>query len=190
EATEPMVYFSNWRTNTGSRDIVIRTSGAASELASGIGQKVSEIDPGIPVLSVRTMNQQIDNDIVVDRFIATLSSFFGLLALLLAAVGLYGVISYGVTRRTREIGIRMALGAQQSAVLWLVMRRAAGLLLVGGVIGIPGALFAIKLVTSLLYSVGAMDPTAIIAAALALLSVCTIASFLPARRATKVDPMV
>jgi len=190
ESLEPMIYFSNWRTDTRSRDIIIRTSGAASELATGIGNKVSEIDSAIPVLSVRSMNQQIDNDILVDRFIATLSSFFGLLALLLAAVGLYGVISYGVTRRTREIGIRMALGAQQSSVLWLVMRRAGGLLMVGAVIGIPGALFATKLVTSLLYGVGAQDPLAVVGAALALIAVCAIASFLPARRATKVDPMV
>jgi predicted permease len=190
EATEPMVYFSNWRTDTRSRDIVVRTSGAASELAAGIGQKVSEIDGAIPVLSVRSMNQQIDNDILVDRFIATLSSFFGLLALLLAAVGLYGVISYGVTRRTREIGIRMALGARQSSVLWLVMRRAAGMLVVGALIGIPGALFATKLVTSLLYGVGAQDPFSVAGAALALSLVCAIASFLPARRATRVDPMV
>ena len=190
EPREPMVYFPVWRPNAQSRDVCIRTSRATRDLASGIAQKVSEIDPGIPVLSVRSMTQKIDNDILVDRFIATMSSFFGILALLLAAVGLYGVISYGVTRRTREIGIRMALGAQRSSVLWLVMKRAAILLLFGAVIGIPGALFATRLVESMLYGVDQQDPMAVVIAVMALVAVAGVASFLPAHRATKVDPMV
>jgi predicted permease len=190
EALEPMLYFPVWRPDARSRDICIRTSSSATQLASSISQQVTSIDPGVPVLAVRTMNQQIDNDILVDRLIATLSSFFGILALLLAAVGLYGVISYGVTRRTREIGIRMALGAQRSSVLWLVMRRAAALVLIGGLIGIPAALFATRLVKALLYGIGAQDPVAVVLATLALVAVAALASFLPARRATKVDPMV
>jgi ABC-type antimicrobial peptide transport system permease subunit len=136
------------------------------------------------------MQQQIDQDILVERLIATLSSFFGLLALLLAAVGLYGVISYGVTRRIREIGIRMALGAQRLSVLWLVMRRAAAFLLLGALIGVPAALLVTRLVKSLLYGVDGQDPMAIVMATVVLSAIAAIASFLPARRATKVDPMV
>jgi ABC-type antimicrobial peptide transport system permease subunit len=110
--------------------------------------------------------------------------------LLLSGVGLYGVISYGVTRRTREIGIRMALGAQRSSVSWLVMRRAGAFLLIGAVIGVPGALFATRLVKSLLYGISVQDPITIVMATLVLGAVAALASFLPARRATKVDPMV
>jgi predicted permease len=190
EALEPMIYFPVWRQQAGSRALCIRTSRDSGQLAAAIRREVSAIDPGIPVLAVRSMHQEIDNDILVDRLIATLSSFFGLLALLLAAVGLYGVISYGVTRRTREIGIRMALGAQRPSVLWLVMRRAAAFLVIGAVIGIPAALFLTRLVKSFLYGISAQDPLTIVLATMVLAAVAALASFLPARRATKVDPMV
>lgn len=190
EENEPMIYFAIWRPEARSRSICIRTTRDSAQLAAGISREVSAIDSGIPVLSIRSMDQEIDNDILVDRLIATLSSFFGLLALLLAGVGLYGVISYGVTRRTREIGIRMALGAQRGSVLWLVMRRAAAFLLIGAVIGVPAALFATRLVKSFLYGISTQDPIAIVGATLVLGAVTALASFLPARRATKVDPMV
>jgi predicted permease len=190
EALQPMIYFPIWRPNARSRSICIRTGRDSAQLAAAIRHEVTSVDPGIPVLSVRSMQEEIDNDILVDRLVATLSGFFGLLALLLAGVGLYGVISYGVTRRTREIGIRMALGAQRGSVLWLVMRRAAAFLLIGAVIGVPAALFATRLVKSLLYGISAQDPIAIVIATFLLGSVAALASFLPARRATKVDPMV
>jgi predicted permease len=190
ENLEPMIYFPVWRQQAGARAICIRTSRDSAQLAASISREVTAIDPGVPVLSVRSMHQEIDNDILVDRLIATLSSFFGLLALLLAAVGLYGVISYGVTRRVREIGIRMALGAQRGSVLWLVMRRAAAFLIIGASIGIPAALLATRLVKTFLYGISAEDPMAIILATLVLVAVTALASFLPARRATKVDPMI
>jgi putative ABC transport system permease protein len=190
EAPEPMIYFAVWRQQAGSRMLCIRTSRDVPELAAAIRREVTAIDPAVPVLNVKTMQEQINEDILVDRFVASLSSFFGLLALLLAGVGLYGVISYSVTRRTREIGIRMALGAQQPSVLWLVMRGASTLLIVGTVIGIPAALLASRLVTSLLYGVSAHDTVAIVMATLVLAAVGALAGFVPARRATKVDPMV
>ena len=190
EALEPMIYFAVWRPGARSRSICIRTNRDSTQLAAGISREVTAIDPGIPVLAVRSMHQEIDNDILVDRLIATLSSFFGLLALLLSGVGLYGVISYGVTRRTREIGIRMALGAQRGSVLWLVMRRAGAFLLIGAAIGVPVALFTTRLVKSFLYGISAQDPITIVMAMLVLGAVAALASFLPARRATKVDPMV
>jgi ABC-type antimicrobial peptide transport system permease subunit len=105
-------------------------------------------------------------------------------------VGLYGVISYAVTRRTREIGIRMALGASQSSVLWLVIRDASLLVVAGAALGIPAALAATRLVKAFLYGIGAQDPLTIAVAGLVLLCVAAFASFLPARRATKVDPMI
>ena len=144
----------------------------------------------IPLLNTRTIEQQIDNNILEDRLLTTISSFFGLLALLLAAVGLYGVISYAVTRRTREIGVRMALGAERSSVLWLVTRYSAGLVLAGAAIGIPAAMALSRFVKSFLFGVGAQDATAIAGATFTLLAAAGLASFVPARRATRVDPIV
>src|SRR5258706_5213648 len=136
------------RPDARSRSICIRTNRDSTQLAAGISREVTVIDPGIPVLAVRSMHQEIDNDILVDRLIATLSSFFGLVALLLAGVGLYGVISYGVTRRTREIGIRMALGAQRGSVLWLGIRRAAGFMLISAGVRVAPSAFRNSIVDS------------------------------------------
>ncbi len=189
-APEPMVYQSVWRLGAGSRALCFRTSREEPELVELVRRQVSALDPAVPVLNSRTMEQQVDNNILEDRLIASLSSFFGFLALLLASVGLYGAISYAVTRRTREIGIRMALGASRSAVRWLILRDASILVAAGAVIGIPSALAATRLVRSFLYGIGAQDPATVVAAALVLGTVAVLASLLPARRATKVDPMI
>jgi ABC-type antimicrobial peptide transport system permease subunit len=109
---------------------------------------------------------------------------------LLAGVGVYGVISYAVTRRTREIGIRVALGASRSSVVWLVIRESSILVIAGSAIGIPAALAATRMVKSFLYGVGSQDPMTIAIAALTLAAVAALASFIPARRATRVDPMI
>ena len=174
EALEPMVYLSVWRPNASSRALCIRTSREVPEIVEMVRRQVTALDPAIPVLNSRTMQQQIDNNILEDRLIATLSSFFGFLALLLAGVGLYGVISYAVTRRTREIGIRMALGAQRSAVLWLILRDAALLMLIGAAIGIPASLAATRLVKVFLYGISAQDPVTIVigTAVLAAVAAC------------------
>ncbi len=190
EAPEPMVYQSVWRGGAGSRSLCFRTSREEPELVEMVRKKVTELDPAVPVLNYRTMQQQIDNNILEDRLIASLSSFFGFLALLLASVGLYGVISYAVMRRTREIGIRMALGASRSAVRWLILRDASILVAAGAVIGIPAALAATRLVRSSLFGIGTQDPATVVTAAFVLASVAALASLLPARRATKVDPMI
>jgi predicted permease len=190
EALEPMIYLTTWRPGAGSKALCFRTSREAPELIEMVRRQVTAIDPAVPVLDWKTMQQQIDNNILEDRLIATLSGFFGFLALLLAGVGLYAVISYAVTRRTREIGIRMALGAARSSVLWLVIRDASVLVIVGAAIGIPAALAATRLVKAFLYGIGAQDPLTIIAAGLVLICVAALASLLPARRATRVDPMV
>jgi ABC-type antimicrobial peptide transport system permease subunit len=135
------------------------------------------------------MDEQVDNNILQERLVATLSSFFGVTALLLAALGLYGVMAHAVTRRTREIGIRMALGAQQSSVLWLVLGDAAWMVALGAAAGIPAALAVTKFASTFLFGIGARDPLSVVLATAVLGAVAVAASYLPARRATKVDPV-
>ena len=188
-ATEPMVYLPVWSRDPGSRALCIRTADAGAGIADAVRRHVTALDPSVPLMATRTIEQQIDNNVLEDRLLTTLSGFFGGLALLLAAVGLYGVISYAVTRRTREIGIRMALGAERSSVVWLVARYAAGVVLVGAAIGVPAALALSRLVKTFLYGISAQDPTAIVVATATLLLAAGVASLLPALRATKVDPM-
>ena len=188
EPIDPMIYVPIWRHNAGPRTLCIRTSRQAPEMVEIVRRQVTAIDSAIPILNSRTMQQQIDTDILQERLIATLSSFFGSVALLLAAVGLYGVISYAVARRTREIGIRMALGAQGRSVLWLVVRDAVLLVGAGAAIGIPAALAVTCLVKAFLYGISAQDPLSFAASTTILLLVAALAGFLPARCATRVDP--
>jgi ABC-type antimicrobial peptide transport system permease subunit len=136
------------------------------------------------------LKNQIRNSLLRERLMATLSGFFGSLALLLACVGLYGILSYGVASRTSEIGLRMALGAQRSNVQWLIVREGLLLVLVGLAVGLPVALVATRLVSTLLYGLNSAAPTAVGVAAVMMIAVAVAAAYLPARRATKVDPMV
>jgi putative ABC transport system permease protein len=190
DKTEAMVYLPVWKARAGGRALVIRTADNSAGVVDAVRRHVASLDPAIPVVGARTIEQYVDQNILVDRLLATLSGFFGGLALLLAAVGLYGVISYSVTRRTREIGVRMALGAERRSVLWLVARYAGGLVLAGAAIGIPAALALSKFVKSFLYGIGAQDTMAIAGATATLLAAAAIAAFVPARRATNVDPIV
>jgi ABC-type antimicrobial peptide transport system permease subunit len=148
------------------------------------------MDPRMPVFEVETLATQVAASLREERLLATLSSGFGLLALLLSCLGLYGILSYAVARRTNEIGIRMALGADRRDVLWLVLRDALRLVLLGALMGILAALAAARLVSSQLFGISAADPAAVGLATLALLVVATVAAYLPARRATRVDPLV
>jgi ABC-type antimicrobial peptide transport system permease subunit len=168
----------------------VGTSAQNSRLTNAIRRAITAIDPAVPLLSTRTIEQEIDNNILVDQLLTTLSGFFGVLALLLSAVGLYGVISYAVTRRTREFGLRMALGAERSSVIGLVARYTAVLVLSGAAIGVPAALALSKLVKSFLFGITAQDPAAIVAATLTLMFAGALASFVPTWRATRVDPVV
>ena len=137
-----------------------------------------------------TQSEQIDRLLFQERLIARLSTFFGLLALVLACVGLYGLLSYEVSRRTREIGIRMALGAQESDVLRLVVKQGFALALVGAAVGIGAALGVTRYLTSMLYGVRPNDPLTIAIVAVLLWLVALAACYIPARRATRVDPLV
>ena len=190
ETPKPMLYVPTWRALWPSRSLCIRATRSAPDLVETVRHLAARIDPGVPVTESRTLQDQVDANILEDRLIAALSGFFGLLALLLAGVGLHGVLSYTVTRRTREIGIRVALGARRVEVLRLVLCDAALLVGIGALIGVPAALAASKVIRSLLYGVGALDPIAIAGGTLLLLAVAALAGIVPALRATKVDPMV
>jgi ABC-type antimicrobial peptide transport system permease subunit len=187
---ESMIYVSSWRQGAGDMVLCIRSAGDPKPLIEAVRREVRNLDSAIPVTETVTMDQQLNNHISQERLIATLSSFFGGLALLLAAIGLYGLMAHTATRRTREIGIRMALGAQRNNVLWLILRDAVVLVLLGAAIGLPVAFGVTRFVTSFLYGLTARDPVTMILATAVLALVTVIASFLPARRASKVDPMV
>ncbi len=152
---------------------------------------IREIDPSVPVISLKTFGQHLDANLQlwVVRAGAALFSIFGVLALGLAIVGLYGVKAYSVARRTREIGIRMALGAQRGAVLRMIMREGSIMLLCGLAIGLLLAMATGKVLSGILYEVGALDPIAFTSAPLLLAAAALIATWLPARRATRVNPI-
>ena len=168
----------------------VRTVGNPSALIPTVRRVVGDLDSNVPVSGVITQSRAIDQLLFTERLIARLSSLFGLLALLLACIGLYGLLSYEVTRRTREIGIRMALGAQHQQVLRLVVRQGIVLALVGAVIGSALAIGATRYLSSLLYHVRPTDPITFAAVTLLLLLVALAACYIPARRAMRVDPMV
>ena len=188
EQPEPMIYLPTWRGELGSKSLCVRMTADTSGLIESLRRAVRSIDPAVPLLRARTMEEQVDVDIVQERLMATLAGFFGALALLLASVGLYGVISYLVTRRTREIGIRLALGAPRASVLRLVMTDAAVLVGVGAAIGIGAAIGLSRLVGSLLYGISPQDPATVAAGVAVLLLVATLAVLAPVRRALRIHP--
>jgi predicted permease len=168
----------------------IRTAGDAESISTALRKAVLETNPALPQIEIETMSGLVDRSLGTDRLIAMLSSCFGALALLLASIGLYGVMSYAVARRTNEIGIRMALGARRSNVLGLVLGQASKLTLLGVAIGIVGALGLTRFMSSLLYGVKPTDPLTFLIVSVLLSAVALLASFIPARRASNVDPML
>jgi predicted permease len=177
-------------TGRGQMTLVVRTMGDPTPVVAAVRREARALDPAMPMFEVETLATQVAASLQRERLLATLSGGFGLLALLLSCLGLYGILSYAVARRTNEIGIRMALGADSRDVLWLVLRDALRLVLIGAALGVPAALMAARLVASQLFGVSSADPSAIVAATLTLLAVAVLASYLPARRATRVDPLV
>jgi predicted permease len=167
----------------------VRAQRGESQLVSDIRRMVHQMDPNLPVFAVKPLTAQVQESILTDRLIAILSSAFGVLATVLAAVGLYGVIAYTVARRTAEIGIRMALGALPRSVLGLVLREAGALVLAGIAIGLPAALAVSRLVESQLFGIKAHDPLVFALATLGLCAVGLLAGFIPARRAASIDPI-
>jgi putative ABC transport system permease protein len=170
--------------------LVIRTKGDAAGIASAARQVIQTLDPEQPVADVRTMENLLADSVARARFSTLLLTIFAVVALVLAAVGIYGVMSYAVTQRTHEIGIRMALGAQSGDVLRLVVKKGLTLTVCGVGIGLAAAFALTQIMASLLYKVSATDPVTFVAIPLVLAPVALLASYVPARRAAKVDPMI
>ena len=169
---------------------LVRTMGDPEEMTPAIQNAVQSIEPRLQLLAVKTMQAEISELVTQERLFASLSSFFGLLALILVAIGLYGVMSYTVARRTHEIGIRMALGAQRGDVLRLVMRETLCLALAGVALGIPAALLATRWIESQLFGLAPHDPLTITLVTLLLVAAMALAGYLPARKAAHVDPLI
>jgi predicted permease len=168
----------------------LRTSGEPEQLIAGVRQSVRELDRNLPIYEVRTLAWHLDNSLTPQRLAALLISGFGFLAMTLAAIGLYGVMSYAVAQRTREIGIRVALGAQARDVLMLAMKQGTKLACIGALIGLGAAWALTRLMKTLLYGVSPTDPLTFVLAAVALMLVAILACWIPARRAAGVDPLV
>ncbi|MGH9840624.1 MAG: ABC transporter permease [Blastocatellia bacterium] len=174
----------------GQMSLVVRTQGAPGGLAKAIQNEVAALDREIVLSDVKTMEQYLGNAVAQPRFSALLFGLFAVIALLLAAIGLYSVMAYTVTQRTHEVGIRLALGAQTGSVLKLMIAQGMKLTLIGVAVGLAGAFALTRLMKSLLFGVNATDPVTFVVIATLLMSVALLACWIPARRATTVDPMV
>jgi len=190
EEFKPIAFYPHSQQPDVLSNFVVRFSGPASSIVPQIRQTIRQVNRNLPIDDVVSLSDHVGRSLVQQKLVARIASFFGILALLLACIGLYGVMSYGVARRTNEIGIRMALGAQNRSVLWLVLREALMLVLIGLVVGVLASLAVTRTAESLLYELKPNDPLTITFAALLLATVATLAGYLPARRAARVDPMI
>src|SRR6476620_11127321 len=173
----------------GGMHVYVRTSGDIAQAASAITAVVKRLDPNLPIEDFETLPEQVRNNTFLDRMMTTLSAAFAVLATLLAAIGLYGVLAYTVAQRTREIGLRMALGAAPNRVRGMVLRQVAIMTLVGTIVGLAGALGVGKGAQSILFQMTGADPAVLALSAVALALVALCAGFIPAHRASRVDPM-
>jgi ABC-type antimicrobial peptide transport system permease subunit len=196
EETPPTAYqtFLQTRTGRGQMALYVRTAQSPAVVVAQVRQAVQDIDRDLPLFAIHTLAEEMGAVLIRDRLIATLSTVFSALALLLACVGLYGLLSFSVVQRTSEMGIRMALGANRADVAWTVMREALLLVTAGVIIGIPAALALERLasnrISGLLFGLQATDPLTIATATMLLAFIATGAAYMPARRASRVDPMV
>jgi predicted permease len=189
----PQYFFPTRQGSTGdvgSLAFYVKVNGDPHQFLATIPRVVAQLDPNLPVEDLRTMPEQIRQNTFLDRIISVLSAAFAILATLLAAVGLYGVLAYTVSQRTREIGLRMALGADASRVRGMILRQVGVMTLVGGAIGLGTAVWLGRLAESLLYQMKGYDPTVLIGSTVALVFVALLAGLIPALRASKVDPML
>jgi len=186
--TEIFIPFDQMDFATGMTAYV-RTARDSNQVFEMVRQTVRQLDPNLPVFEMTTLSKQMDDSLVTERLVATLSTSFGVLATVLAAIGLYGVMAYTVERRTREIGIRMAIGAMTGDVVWLVMQEVLVLLAVGICAALPAAWILTRYVQAQLYGIQPTDPASLALATLAIAAVAIPAGYLPARRATRVDPI-
>ena len=189
EQADPSVYFPYAQNAWLTMNIVIHASQDPGRLASAVRSEVHALDPNLPIYNVKTVVQMIDERVSPKRLMTYIFAVFALIALVLATVGIYGVMSYAVTQRTQEIGIRMALGAQAVEVLKLVVRNGMKLAVIGVVIGLPGAFALTRLLANFLFRVTPTDAATFAAVSICLIVVALFACYVPARRATKIDPL-
>jgi ABC-type antimicrobial peptide transport system permease subunit len=187
----PPVFFVPYRQDkdVGSISFYVRTSLDPERFLANIPKVVATLDPNLPVEDLRTMPQQIRQNVFFDRLISVLSAAFAVLATLLAAVGLYGVLAYTVSQRTREIGLRMALGAAPGRVRAMILKQVGVMTLIGGTIGLAAAVGFGHLAQSLLFQLQGYDPVVLLGSAVALTIVALGAGFVPALRASQIEPM-
>jgi predicted lysophospholipase L1 biosynthesis ABC-type transport system permease subunit len=190
EPAAPVLYYSSTQEHPGSnRGFVVRTSIAAESFISTLRTEAHRLDPESSVIDPRTLTQEIDELLVRERILAVLAGVFGMIALVLATVGLYGVITYSVSNRTRELGVRMALGASSGSILRMVLRESLGPIVIGLIIGVPLAIAGARLSSAILYGIPPMDALTFAGAISILMLAGVVAAFVPARRACSIDPM-
>ena len=196
EKPQAVVYFPytqyepSWGIGLYLGDFQVRFAGDPRPMIAAVRRAIAEVNPNVPIRSVQSLAGRVDDSVASQRLIAQISGFFGILAVFLACIGIYGLMSFAVNRRTNEIGIRMALGATRTNVLRMVMGEVLALFGIGFAIGVPGAITSGQLAASMLFGLKPTDPLTLGAAALLLLCVAAVAGYMPARRAAKVDPMV
>jgi ABC-type antimicrobial peptide transport system permease subunit len=184
------MYLAHSQVPGRAMNVVIRTVGDPTALVATASGEVRTLDPDLPIYNVRTMEQRVDESLARRRFSMLLLTLFAALALGLAAIGIYGVIAYLVTQGTRDLGIRMALGATPRSIVVLILRHGMSVALIGVGAGLAGAFVLTRFMRKLLFGVAPADPVTFAAVALLLAGVAFVASYVPARRAARVDPMI
>ncbi|MDP2053248.1 MAG: FtsX-like permease family protein, partial [Acidobacteriota bacterium] len=188
EGVRRQVFIPSW--GRGGVAFYMRTTDASSSAFNLVRSEVKRLDAGMPVFGIKTLQGQLDETLLSDRLIAMLSAGFGLLATLLASVGLYGVMAFIVARRKKELGLRLALGAEPASVVWLVMKEVLLLLVIGLVVGVPAAIALGRYVSSQLFGIEPNDPWMAVSTMALLTLVSAAAGMIPARRASKIDPIL
>ena len=186
----PTLYVSYRQRATLGATFVVRTALEPTAIAEQVREAIRALDPELPISNLRTQREQIDLSLRRERLFAQFATLLGGVALLLATIGLYGLLAYSVSRRTPELGLRMALGADRGTVRWMVLRQSLILVGAGVAIGIPAAIGGSRFVSSLLFDISPSSPLALTAAAAMMLAVSLLAAFIPAHRASRVEPAI
>ncbi len=185
-----MIYTPSWGQGADPRFVIVRSAGNPKDLVPAIRAELRKIDAAVPIVRTYTMQENFTGQVGRERMLASLTTFFGLASLLLAALGLYGVMAYAVAQRTREVGIRVALGAERREIVRMILRESMSPVLVGIGAGIAAALATNRLIAGLLFGVAPRDPVSIAVSAAVLVLVGIAAAAIPARRASLVEPTV
>jgi predicted permease len=187
----PMAWFPHSQVGgSGAMHVELRTAGSAAALLPVVRETVAKFAPDVALLEPKTQKEEFDGTISMQRLLARLSITFAVLALILVTIGLYGTLAYSVTRRTSELGLRLALGAEKRQVLWMILRGGLVLGMAGLAVGVPMVFATTRLMGSLLYGVAPLDPVSILVAMAVILGIAAAATYFPARRAARVDPIV